>query len=161
MRILTLLSIILSSTFPATAVPLPVDCILRSEEVSDVKVILKERTAVSLKGELIQNGQTLGTFQTGQTKGYVDVWWSFNDQHDSGKGMSVLFKDDQHWNPYRRLPRPSETNRLIFVGLASELWYWDNPKDPGIFRSNRDLLLAAAGFWSISESCLGGRIMKG
>ena len=161
MRTLIPLPVILSIAGPATAVPLPMPCVLRSEEVSDVHVVLKERTAISLRGELIQNGETLGTFQTGQTKGYVSVWWSFNDQHDSGKGTSVLFKDDQPWNPHRRLPRPSETNRMIFVGLASDLWYWDKPEQPGFFRGNRDLLRAAAGFWSISESCLGGRTMKG
>ena len=155
------LSVLLAANGQTTAIPLPMICRLQSEESPGIEVLLNEHTALSLRGELIQDGQRLGTFQTGQTKGYVEVWWSFNDRHESSKGISVLFKDAQHWNPLRRQPRPSETNRMLFVGLASKLWSWSHPDQPGIFRGNRDLLNAAAGFWAISDSCLGGRIMKG
>ena len=155
------LLLLLLAAMPASAVPLPLVCELTSEEVPSVKVLLTERTAVSLKGELLQENKTLGTFQTGQSNGYGSVWWSFYDQHDKGDGTSVLFKDDQHWNPHRRILKPSETNRVLFVGFASDLWYWKNPKAPGVFRGNRDLLKAAAGFWTISERCLGGRIVRG
>jgi hypothetical protein len=155
------LLLLLVTTLPAAAVPLPLVCELTSEEVPSIKVLLTERTAVSLKGELLQGSRTLGTFQTGQSNGYGSVWWSFHDHHDKSDGTSVLFKDDQHWNPHRRIPRPSETNRVLFVGFASDLWYWKNPEAPGFFRGNRDLLKAAAGFWTISERCLGGRIMRG
>ena len=153
--------LLLVAAIPANAVPLPLVCELTSEEAPSIKVLLTERTAVSLKGELLQGSKTLGTFQTGQSNGYGSVWWSFHDQHDKSDGTSVLFKDDQHWNPHRRIPRPSETNRVLFVGFASGLWYWNNPKEPGSYRGNRDLLKAAAGFWFISESCLGGRILPG
>ena len=153
--------LLLVTAIPAGAVPLPQVCELTSEEVSSIKVLLTERTAVSLKGELLQGSNTLGTFQTGQSNGYGSVWWSFHDQHAKSDGTSVLFKGDQHWNPHRRIPRPSETNRVLFVGFASDLWYWNNPKEAGFYRGNRDLLKAAAGFWSISEGCLGGRILRG
>ena len=155
-----LISLLLTA-LPAAAVPLPFVCELTSEEVPSVKVLLTERTAVSLKGELLQGSKTLGTFQTGQSNGYGSVWWSFHDRYDKGDGTSVLFKDDQHWNPHRRLPRPSETNRVLFVGFASDLWSWNTPEEPGAFRRNRDLLKAAAGFWTISDRCLGGRIERG
>ena len=153
--------LLLATTRPAAAVPLPLVCELTSEEVPSIKVLLTERTAVSLKGELLHRSKTLGTFQTGQSNRYRSVWWSFHDQHDKSDGTSVLFKDDQHWNPHRRMPRPSETNRVLFVGFASKLWYWNAPEAPGVFRGNRDLLKAAAGFWTISARCLGGRIMRG
>ena len=153
--------LLLVAAIPANGVPLPLVCEITSEEAPTIKVLLTERTAVSLKGELLQGSKTLGTFQTGQSNGYGSVWWSFHDQHDKSDGTSVLFKDDQHWNSHRRIPRPSETNRVLFVGFASGLWYWNNPKEPGAYRGNRDLLKAAAGFWSISESCLGGRILRG
>ena len=155
------LVILLLTTHPVAAVPLPLVCELTSEEVPSIKVLLTERTAVSLKGELLQENKTLGTFQTGQSNGYGSVWWSFHDPHDKSDGTSVLFKDDQHWNPHRRLPRPSETNRVLFVGFASDLWSWNTPEEPGAFRRNRDLLKAAAGFWTISDRCLGGRIERG
>ena len=155
-----LISLLLTA-LPAAAVPLPFVCELTSEEVPSVKVLLTERTAVSLKGELLQGSKTLGTFQTGQSNGYGSVWWSFHDQFGKGDGTSVLFKDDQHWNPHRRIPRPSETNRVLFVGFAYDLWYWNTPEAPVAFRRNRDLLKAAAGFWTISDRCLGGRIERG
>ena len=155
-----LISLLLMA-LPAAAVPLPFVCELTSEEVPSVKVLLTERTAVSLKGEVLQGRKNLGTFQTGQSNGYGSVWWSFHDRYDKGDGTSVLFKDDQHWNPHRRLPRPSETNRVLFVGFASDLWSWNTPEEPGAFRRNRELLKAAAGFWTISDRCLGGRIERG
>ena len=136
-------------------------CVLTSEEIPTIKIRLIERTPVSLRGELLQNDVSLGTFQTGQSKGYAGVWWSFHDQHDAGEGRSVLFKDDQHWNPRKGKPQASETNRVLFVGLASDLWHWNNIEQPGVFRGNQPLIDAAAGFWSISSRCLGGRIMRG
>ena len=153
--------LLLVTAIPANAVPLPLVCEITSEEVPTIKVLLTERTAVSLKGELLQGSKTLGTFQTGQSNGYGSVWWSFHDQHDKSNGTSVLFKDAQHWNPHRRIFSPSETNRVLFVGFASGLWHWNNPKEPGANRGDRDLLKAAAAFWSISERCLGGRILRG
>jgi|TARA_B100001758_G_C18160806_1_gene479044 hypothetical protein len=155
------LLLLLVTALPASAVPLPLVCELTSEEVPSIKVLLTERTAVSLKGELLQGSKALGTFQTGQSNGYGSVWWSFHNQHGKGDGTSVLFKGAQHWNPHRRIPRPSETNRVLFVGFASDLWYWNTHETPGFFRGNRDLLKAAAGFWSISDRCLGGRIVRG
>ena len=157
----TLLTALLFLTIPATAAPLPMICELTSEEVPEIKVRLTERTAISLRGELLQNGVHLGTFQTGQAKGYGSVWWSFHDSYDKVKGISVLFKDNQHWNPHRRIPRPSETNRVLFVGFDTDLWNWSNTQRPGVFRGNRNLIKAAAGFWSISNQCLGGRMMRG
>ena len=156
-----MLILLLLTALPAAAVPLPLVCELTSEEVPSIKILLTERTAFSLKGKLLQSKNTLGTFQTGQSNGYGSVWWSFHDQHDKGDGTSLLFKDDQHWNPHRRIPRPSETNRVLFVGFASDLWYSNNPEATGVFRGNRDLLKAAAGFWTISDRCLRGRIMHG
>ena len=157
----TLLISLLPLTIPAAAAPLPMICELTSEEVPEIKVRLTERTAISLRGELIQKDVHLGTFQTGQSKGYGPVWWSFHDSHDAGKGISVLFKDNQHWNPHRRTPRPSETNRVLFVGFDTDLWNWRNNLKPGVFRGNQNLIKAAAGFWTISDQCLGGRMMRG
>jgi hypothetical protein len=153
--------VLLLVAHPALAVPLPLTCELTSEHDAAIRIRLTERTAFSLKGVLIQHNKPLGTFQTGQSRGNGNVWWSFQDQHGKADGVSVLFKDDQHWNPYRPIPKPSETNRVLFAGWAADLWSWNNPGQPGVFRGNRDLLRAAAGFWSISDQCLGGRMMRG
>mgnify|MGYP007000366377 len=80
------LLLLLVAALPARAVPLPLVCELTSEEVPSIKILLTERTALSLKGELVQGRETLGIFQTGQSNGYGSVWWSFNDQHDNSDG---------------------------------------------------------------------------
>ena len=157
-----LLSLLIAS--PVAATPLPMECVLTSEEVPSIQVRLKERTVTSLKGELVQDGKSLGIFQTGQSNGYGTVWWSFEDQHSQQDGTSVLFKDDQHWNRHGSGPAASETNRVLFVGLGSDLYYVRTNRDvplPFIYRGNWDLLQAAEGFWSISGKCLGGRIVRG
>ena len=146
---------------PVSAEPLPLVCELTSEEVPDIQIRLVERTPVALRGELFQKNRSLGVFQTGQTKGYSGAWWSFDDRTTYVRGKAVLFKDDVIWNPHRSYPRPSTTNRVLFVGLGSSLWFWKNSDHSVQYRMNRNLLRAVAGFWSISERCLGGRIVKG
>ena len=147
--------------FPVSAKPLPLVCELTSEEVPGIQIRLVERTPLALRGELFQNNKSLGIFQTGQTKGYSGAWWSFDDRRSYVRGQAVLFKDDSIWNPQRSSPRPSTTNRVLFVGLDSSLWFWNDSDTQVQYRMNRNLLRAAAGFWSISEQCLGGRMMRG
>ena len=73
------LLLLLLAAMPAHAVPQPLVCELTSEEVPSIKVLLTERIAISLKGELLQGSKTLGTFQTGQSNGYGSIWWSYDD----------------------------------------------------------------------------------
>jgi hypothetical protein len=82
--------------------------------------------------------------------------WSFQSGDITHSGTAVLFADDKVWNPFKLLPKPQETNRVLFVGLDSALRSWRSQE----FSFNRELLKAAAGFWEISSSCLGGRIMR-
>ncbi|KZR85130.1 hypothetical protein MITS9509_02565 [Synechococcus sp. MIT S9509] len=146
---------------PAAAIPLPLVCKLTSEESPSIKIRLTERTTGSLKGELIQNGSTLGDFQSGKPKRGKDPWWSFQKDNNSSKGVSVFFKGTEIWNPYRRIPRPQDSNRVFFAGLAAALWNWDSTEQRSIFRGNIDLLKSAGGIWSISSQCVGGRIVDG
>ena len=50
-----------------------------------------------------------------------------------------------------------DVNRVIFVGLDNALLFWRTEE----FAPNRELLKAAAGFWTISAQCLGGRVVRG
>jgi hypothetical protein len=145
----------------ATAAPLPLVCELTSEPSATIKIRLTERTARSLKGVLVQDTKVLGVFQTGKPRPGSDPWWSVQNQHNSSRGVSVLFRNTEAWNPYQTIPRPKDTNRVLFVGLASALWNWSTSDQQSAFRRNRELLRAAAGFWSISSSCLGGRMING
>ena len=146
---------------PAAAVPLPLVCELTSEESSAVKIRLTERTTGSLKGELVHNDRVLGIFQSGKPKGGKDPWWSFQQENKSSKGITVFFKDTELWNPYQRSPRPQDSNRVLFAGLAPSLWNWESTEQRSVFRRNIDLLKAAGGLWSISSLCVGGRIVDG
>ena len=158
-------TLLISSLFwavaPAAAIPLPLVCELTSEESPSIKIRLTERTTGSLKGELIQNDSALGIFQSGKPKPGKDPWWSFQQDKKSSKGISVFFKDTKLWNPYRRLPKPQDSNRVLFAGLAAALWNWTTDQKQGGFRDNSDLLKAAGGLWSISSKCVGGRIVDG
>ena len=156
-----LISCFLSAATPATAIPLPLVCELTSEESSAVKIRLTERTTGSLKGELIQNDKRLGVFQSGKPKRGKDPWWSFQQDNQSSTGITVFFKDTELWNPYRRLPLPQDSNRVLFAGLGPALWNWTSAQKRHVFRGNSDLLKAAGGLWSISSQCVGGRIVDG
>tara|TARA_B100000073_G_scaffold103156_1_gene82470 strand:+ start:527 stop:1027 length:501 start_codon:yes stop_codon:yes gene_type:complete len=156
-----LIPCLLWAAAPATAIPLPLVCELTSEESSGVRIRLTERTTGSLKGELLQNNRSLGVFQSGKPKRGKDPWWSFQQDNQSSTGISVFFKDAELWNPYRRLPRPQDSNRVLFAGLGPALWNWAAAQQRNTFRDNSDLLKAAGGLWSISSQCVGGRTVDG
>ena len=156
-----LIPYLLWAAAPARAIPLPLVCELTSEESSAVKIRLTERTTGSLKGELIQNDKRIGVFQSGKPKRGKDPWWSFQQDNHSSKGISVFFKGTELWNPYRRLPRPQDSNRVLFAGLGPALWNWTAAQKGRVSHDNSDLLKAAGGLWSISSQCVGGRIVDG
>ena len=91
---------------------LPLGCELTSQEVQSIKTLLTQRTYASLKGGLIQNAKSLEPFQPCQSNGYGSVRWSFEVENNEESGTSVLFNDDQHWNPHRRMPRQTGMNRF-------------------------------------------------
>lgn len=157
----SLICLFLWTFTPATATPLPFVCELTSEETSSIKIRLTERTALSLKGELLQDEKVLGVFQSGKPKPGKAPWWSFHHNNSSSRGVSVLFKDTEIWNPYRQLPRPEEINRVLFAGLVTSIWSLNRSEKLRYFHKNYALLKAAGGFWSISSLCIGGRIEKG
>ena len=153
MRALLLLLVFAS---PASAVPLPLVCELTSEENPAFVIRLETRTRTALRGALTHEGKTLGTMATSRPNSFRQSIWSFQSGDVAHSGTAVLFADEKVWNPYRRLPKPQETNRVLFVGLDSALRFWRTQE----FSSSRQLLRAAGGFWEISSTCLGGRIMR-
>ena len=153
MRALLLLLVFAS---PASAVPLPLVCELTSEENPAFVIRLDTRTRTALRGAVTHEGKTLGTMATSRPNTFRQSIWSFQSGDVAHSGTAVLFADEKVWNPYRRLPKPQQTNRVLFVGLDSALRFWRTQE----FSSSRQLLRAAAGFWEISSTCLGGRIMR-
>mgnify|MGYP006970490815 FL=1 len=155
MRALLLLLVLAS---PASAVPLPLVCDLTSEEDPAFVIRLNKRTRTALRGVLTHQRKTLGTMSSSKPNQLRQSIWSFQSGDITHTGTAVLFADDKVWNPFKPLPKPQETNRVLFVGLDNALRSW-KPR-PQEFSFNRELLKAAAGFWEISSSCLGGRIMR-
>ena len=136
------------------AIPLQRQCQITSESVTNVKVVLTERTPFALHGKLLQGENILGSFKTSRPKSYQPPKWFFTAKNQSASGTLLLFKDGQLWNQYTIRPKSHETNRTIFVDLAPSLHH------KGMIKINRELLTAASGFWSISDDCLGGRMLK-
>ena len=154
MRVL-LLSLLFAS--PGLATPLPLVCEVVSEEDPAISIRLEERTPNALRGALIQDGERLGVFTSSKPKRYRQTTWYFFTEDAGHSGIALLFEDDLVWNPLKRVPKPQDANRVIFVGLDEALFFWRTEE----FAPNRALLTAAAGFWKISSTCLGGSIMKG
>ncbi len=155
MRALLLLLVLAS---PASAVPLPLVCDLTSEEDPAFVIRLNKRTRTALRGVLTHQSKTLGAMSSSKPNQLRQSIWSFQSGDITHSGPAVLFADNKVWNPFKRLPKPQETNRVLFVGLDNALRSWKPGHQGGSF--NRELLRAAAGFWEISSSCLGGRIMR-
>ena len=141
----------------ATAVPLPFVCTITSQEDPMISIQLTQRTLTALHGVLMQDETALARFATSRPKHPKQTIWHVSTEDGTESGTAILFQDDHIWNPYRPVPRPQDTNKILFVGLDVALFSWKTP----LFRSNPNLLKAAAGFWEISSTCLGGRIKKG
>lgn len=120
MRVLLLL---LLSAMPASAVPLPLVCEVTSEEVPTISIRLEERTPTALRGVLIQDDKRLGIFMSSKPKQYRQTTWSFFTQDAANSGTALLFENDLVWNPHKRVPKPQDVNRVIFVGLDHALLF--------------------------------------
>ena len=142
---------------PVLASPLPMTCEVISEENPAISIRLEKRTPTALRGALVQNDKPLGVFMSSNTKQYRQTTWSFFTKDAANSGTALLFENNILWSPYKPAPKPMDVNRVIFVGLDQALLFWRTQE----FAPNRELLKAAAGFWQISSTCLGGRVVKG
>ena len=129
----------------------PINCILISEEVPTISIVLSERRSNSLKGELLFNGKSEGNFYTRKQQKGIPPNWSFEKGNIKIDGELILFKDINIWHPYQNQIKSYEVNKVLFAGLASKL-------SKNI--SNKDLLKATYGFFKIGNECYGGRINK-
>ncbi len=109
------------AAMPASAVPLPLVCEVTSEEVPTISIRLEERTPTALRGVLIQDDKRLGIFMSSKPKQYRQTTWSFFTQDAANSGTALLFENDLVWNPHKRVPKPQDVNRVIFVGLDNAL----------------------------------------
>ena len=129
----------------------PIRCLLISEEVPSISIILNERRSDSLKGSISYKNNLKGNFYTHRPTKEKPTSWSFEDGGTILNGEAILLKDGEIWHPYQKKIKSNEVDTVIFSGLSSKL---------SKITDNFDLLKAASGFFKIGSGCYGGRINK-
>ena len=129
----------------------PINCILVSEEVPSISIILSERRSKALKGTILNKKNIRGNFYTHKPTEFKPSSWSFENTNTKFHGEAILFKGHGIWHPYQTKIESHEVNKVLFSGLASKLSRVTNEKD---------FLKATSGFFKIGSGCYGGRINK-
>ena len=129
----------------------PIDCILVSEEVPNVSIVLSERRSNALKGTISNEKNIKGTFYTHKPTQKKPSSWSFENTNIKFNGEVILLKDNEIWHPYQSEIKSHEVNKVLFSGLSSKLLKVSD---------DRELLKATSGFFKIGIGCYGGRINK-
>ena len=130
----------------------PINCILVSEEVPSISIVLSERRNNALKGIISNENYVIGNFYTHKSTQIKPSSWSFENTNIKFKGEAILFKGNYIWHPYQTKIKSYEVDKVFFSELSSKLSKITN---------KRDLLKATSGFFKIGSGCLGGRIKKG
>ena len=129
----------------------PINCVLVSEEVPGISIVLSERRSNSLKGVISTENNIKGDFYTHKPTQKKPSSWSFEKKNIKFYGEAILLKDNKIWHPYQATIKSHEVNKVLFSGLSSKLSKVTN---------ERDLLKATSGFFKIGIGCHGGRINK-
>ena len=130
----------------------PINCVLVSENVPSISIVLSERRSNGLKGDLSFKNNVKGNFYTHKPTQKEHSSWSFEKTNIKFKGEAILLKDNEIWHQYQSKIKSHEVNQVFFSGLSSKLSKITN---------ERDLLKATSGFFKIGSGCYGGRIKKG
>ena len=129
----------------------PINCVLVSENVPSISIVLYERRSNDLKGVLTIENNVKGNFYTYKPTKEDPSSWSFEKQNIKFNGETILLKGNEIWHPYQSKIKAHEVNKVFFSGLSSNFSKVTN---------ERDLLKAASGFFKIGSGCLGGRVKK-
>ena len=129
----------------------PINCILVSEEVPSISIVLSERRSKALKGTILNAKNIRGTFYTHKPTQKKPSSWSFENTNTKFSGEAILLKDNKIWHSYQIEIKSHEVNKVLFSGLSSHLSKVSN---------ERKLLKATSGFFKIGNGCYGGRVNK-
>ena len=138
-------------TFILSEVLQHINCILISEDVPSITIVLSERRENSLKGEIFNNKQIIGKFYTSKSNKEKSASWSFESSNIDINGEIILFKDDELWHQYQNKFKANQVNRALFSNLSLRLSKITN---------DIDLLRGTSGFFKIGSQCNGGKIKK-
>ena len=129
----------------------PINCVLVSEDVPSISIVLSERRSNALKGTISNEKNIRGTFYTYKPTQIKPSSWSFENTNIKFSGEAILLKGNEIWHPYQTEIKSHEVNKVLFSGLSSKLSKVSN---------ERELLKATSGFFIIGNGCYGGRINK-
>ena len=129
----------------------PINCVLISEEVPSITIVLSERRKNSLKGKIFNNKEIKGIFYTRKPNKDNLPNWSFESSNVNFNGEIILFKDKELWHRYQNKIKANQVNRALFSNLSLKLSKISN---------DIDLLKGTSGFFKIGNYCNGGKINK-
>ena len=129
----------------------PINCVLISEDVPSITIVLSERRENSLKGKIFKNKRLKGIFYTRKPNKENSANWSFESSNIKFNGEIILFKDKELWHQYQNKIKANQVNRALFLNLSLKLSKITN---------DIDLLKGSSGFFKIGNGCNGGKINK-
>tara|TARA_B100000614_G_scaffold173735_1_gene155189 strand:- start:129 stop:587 length:459 start_codon:yes stop_codon:yes gene_type:complete len=129
----------------------PINCVLISEDVPSITIVLSERRSNSLKGKIFNNKKIKGIFYTRKPNKENSANWSFESSNIIFSGEIILFKDKELWHRYQNKIKPNQVNRALFSNLSLKL---------SKISDDLDLLKGTSGFFKIGNQCNGGKINK-
>ena len=129
----------------------PINCVLISEDVPSITIVLSERRENSLKGKIFNNKKIQGVFYTRKPNNEKLANWSFESSNFNFNGEIILFKDQELWHRYQNKIKANQINRALFSNLSMKL---------SKITDDIDLLRGTSGFFKIGNQCNGGKINK-
>ena len=129
----------------------PINCVLISEDVPSITIVLSERREDSLKGSIFNDNKNKGTFYTRKPNKENSARWSFESSNIKFNGEILLFKDKELWHRYQNKIKANQVNRALFSNLSLQISKISN---------DIDLLKGTSSFFKIGNYCNGGKINK-
>ena len=129
----------------------PINCVLISEDVPSITIVLSERREDSLKGSIFNEKKNKGTFYTRKPNKENSARWSFESSNIKFNGEILLFKDKELWHRYQNKIKANQVNRALFSNLSLKLSQITN---------DLNLLKGTSSFFKIGNQCNGGKINK-
>ena len=129
----------------------PINCVLISEDVPSITIVLSERREDSLKGSIFNDKKNKGTFYTRKPNKENSARWSFESSNIKFNGEILLFKDQELWHRDQNKIKANQVNRALFSNLSFQLSKITN---------DIDLIKGTSGFFKIGNQCNGGKVNK-
>ena len=92
----------------------PINCILVSEEVPSISIVLSERRSKALKGTILNAKNIRGTFYTHKPTKKKPSSWSFENTNIKFSGEAILLKGNKIWHSYQTKIKSHEVNKVLF-----------------------------------------------